>query len=108
MLPQPLSKQEQTPYSLSRIRNPAALASESNAELQCVWRLSDTGLLRAEVEDLETACEAALEIANASLPTLEDMGGDIAGMQLRWGGAALAGWAGCDVGQVQLSDEVAH
>ncbi len=55
-----------------------------------MWRLSDTGLLRAEVEDLESACEAALQIANANLPTLEDMGGDIAGMQLRWAGA-LAG-----------------
>ena len=64
-----------------------------------MWRLSDTGLLRAEVEDLETACEAALEIANASLPTLEDMGGDIAGMQLRWDGAALAGRASCNCRQ---------
>ncbi|KAI7845525.1 hypothetical protein COHA_000948 [Chlorella ohadii] len=75
-------EQEQTPYCLARIRNPAAMPSDSDAEQQCVWRLSDTGLLRAEVEDLESACEAALQIANANLPTLEDMGGDIAGMQL--------------------------
>lgn len=50
-----------------------------------MWRLSDSGLLRGEVEDLQTACEAALSVATASLQTLEDMGGDVAGAQLRCG-----------------------
>lgn len=59
-----------------------------------VWRLSDSGLLRGEVEDLQGACEAALATANASLATLEERGGDIAGAQLRCASVRAAGRAG--------------
>ena len=47
-----------------------------------MWRLSDSGLLRGEVEDLQCACEAALATANASLAVLEEAGGDLAAAQL--------------------------
>lgn len=62
-----------------------------------VWRLSDSGLLRGEVEDLQSACETVLATANASLATLEERGGDIAGAQLRcvwWLGGCGGGWVG--------------
>ena len=60
---------------------------------QGVWRLSDSGLLRGEVEDLQVACESTLATANASLATMEERGGDVAGAQLRW---VLLAPAGCE------------
>ena len=63
-----------------------------------MWRLSDSGLLRGEVEDLQIACEATLATANASLATMEERGGNVAGAQLRWvaGLASLrAQWDQC-------------
>ncbi|KAL4428078.1 hypothetical protein ABPG75_002167 [Micractinium tetrahymenae] len=71
---------EEEHFDLSRIRFPPA--GQSELLNHGVWRLSDSGLLRGEVEDLQGACEAALATANASLATLEERGGDIAGAQL--------------------------
>ena len=56
-----------------------------------VWRLSDTGLVRGEVEDVLCACEQRLGTATASLATLEEQGGDIVGAQLRWVAKRVAG-----------------
>ncbi|KAL4445330.1 hypothetical protein ABPG77_011155 [Micractinium sp. CCAP 211/92] len=71
---------EEEHFDLSRIRYPPA--SQSELLNHGVWRLSDSGLLRGEVEDLQSACETVLATANASLATLEERGGDIAGAQL--------------------------
>lgn len=46
-------QQEQEQLDLQRIRHPAGSGGEADLGKQYLWRLSDSGLVRAEVEDLQ-------------------------------------------------------